>query len=154
MITKADEGGRVGLKTPKTGKHNMWTAQGSNESRNGCCCEVPSLPVLLDRLQHLLHRPRQLLPHHPPHQKKPLHFLRHSSYTLPYRCRGYLGKKYFILSGTKEMRLARSEFLIKKITTILGINDTLKKENHQHKFLHIGIYAVLSNSYSFSYSLK
>ena len=127
---------------------------GSNNSGYGRREAAPLL-VLLDRLQHLLRRPRQLLPHHPPHQKKPLHFLRHSSYTLPYRCRGYLGKKYFILGCTKEMRLARSEFLIKKITTILGINDTLNiVENHQHKFLHIGIYAVLSNSYSFSYSLK
>ena len=43
------------------------------------CREAGPLPALLDRLEHLLRRPRQLLPHHPAHQEKPLHFLWHTS---------------------------------------------------------------------------
>ena len=68
------------------------------------CREAAPLPALLDRLQHQLRRPRQLLPHHPAHQEKPVHFLWHTSCPFPYwRCE-YLGKNYFILS-TRNTRL-------------------------------------------------
>ena len=68
------------------------------------CREAAPLPALLDRLQHQLLRPSQLLPHHPAHQEKPVHFLWHTSCPFPYwRCE-YLGKNYFILS-TRNTRL-------------------------------------------------
>ena len=52
---------------------------------------VASLPALLDRLQLRLHRTRQLLHDHPPHQEKPPHFLRHSSCPCPNQHCGHCG---------------------------------------------------------------
>ena len=76
--------------------------------RNGWCSEVASLSALLGRLQLLLRRPRQLLPHHPSLQEEPLHFLWHSSCPCSYqRCR-YRGKSYIII-------------LTRKISSILSV---------------------------------
>ena len=38
MLTKADEGGRGGLKTSEIGWHNMWTAPNSNVTWYHCIC--------------------------------------------------------------------------------------------------------------------
>ena len=69
------------------------------------------MPALLARLQHLLHRPGQLLHGHPPRQEKPLHFLWHSSCPCTYQHCEYLGKNYF--SRARETHSASSQFLLK-----------------------------------------
>ena len=85
--------------------------------------EDTSLPALLDRLQLLLRRPCQLLPHHPPHREKPLHILWHRSCPCTYQRRGYHSKHYFVFSRSRGMHLASSQIF--SLSKILSSSVTL-----------------------------
>ena len=55
--------------------HHCALVENKDRTKEDGCSDDTSLPALLDLLQLLLRRPRQLLPHHPPHQEKPVYFL-------------------------------------------------------------------------------